>query len=196
LLARYGVAVADYETVRTPAEALRAASRIGYPVALKMASGLHKTERGGVRLGLNDAAALQDAFNSMDAEEYIVQKIVPAGQEVILGVKRDAEFGPVLLFGLGGIFVELMRGTVIRVLPVDERAAAQMVDEGRTGALLRGFRGRPPADRESLIGCIVVLSRLVGDHPEITNMDINPLIVLEEGKGCVAVDAKIEYRSL
>ena len=196
LLARYGVVVADYETVRTPAEALRAASRIGYPVALKMAYGLHKTERGGVRLGLNDMVALQDVFSSMDAEEYIVQKIVPARQEVILGVKRDVEFGPVLLFGLGGIFVELMRDTVIRVLPVDERAAAQMVDEGRAGALLRGFRGRPPADRESLIGCIVALSRLVGDHPEITNLDINPLIVLEEGKGCVAVDAKIEYRSL
>ena len=194
LLARYGLPVADYAVVRTPVEALRAASRIGYPVALKMAYGLHKTEKGGVRLGLKDATALQDAFSSMKAEEYLVQKMAPAGQEVILGVKRDAEFGPVLLFGLGGIFVELMRETVIRVLPVDEAIAGGMVDEGKAGTLLRGFRGRLPADRENLTRCMVALSRLVSDHPEIINLDINPLIVLEEGKGCVAVDAKIECR--
>ncbi len=194
LLMRYGLRVADYAVVRTLAEARLAASRMGYPVALKMTHGLHKTEKGGVRLGLKDAAALQDAFGSIEAEEYLLQKMAPAGQEVILGVKRDAEFGPVLLFGLGGIFVELMRDTVIRVLPVDKTVAGRMIDEGKAGALLRGFRGRPPADRESLTGCIVALSRLVSEHPEIINVDINPLIVLEEGKGCVAVDAKIKYR--
>ena len=194
LLMRYGLRVADYAVVRTLAEARLAASRIGYPVALKMTHGLHKTEKGGVRLGLKDAAALQDAFGSMETEEYLLQKMAPTGQEVILGVKRDAEFGPVLLFGLGGILVELMRDTVIRVLPVDKTVAGRMIDEGKAGALLRGFRDRPPADRESLTGCIVALSRLVSDHPEIINVDINPLIALGEGKGCVAVDAKIEYR--
>jgi acetyltransferase len=195
LLASYALPVADYALVRTPAEALHAASRIGYPVTLKMAYGLHKTEKGGVRLGLKDAVALQDAFDSMEAEEYIVQKMAPVGQEVILGVKRDAEFGPLLLFGLGGIFVELMREVVIRVLPVDERVARLMLDEGRAGVLLGAFRGRPPADRESLIKCIVTLSRLVSEHPEIITVDINPIIVLEEGKGCLVVDANIEYRS-
>jgi acetyltransferase len=121
--------------------------------------------------------------------------MAPVGQEVILGVKRDAEFGPLLLFGLGGIFVELMREVVIRVLPVDERVARLMLDEGRAGVLLGAFRGRPPADRESLIKCIVTLSRLVSEHPEIITVDINPIIVLEEGKGCLVVDANIEYRS-
>ena len=191
LLARYGLPVADYAIVRTLEDALTAAGRIGYPVALKMAYGLHKTEKGGVRLGLRDAEAVRNGFSSMKAEEYIVQKMAPAGQEVILGMKRDAEFGPVFLFGLGGIFVELMRETVIRLLPVDERAAREMVDESKAGLLLGGFRGRPPAGRESLIRCIVALSRLVGEHPEITNLDINPLIVLEDGNGCVAVDAKV-----
>jgi hypothetical protein len=114
---------------------------------------------------------------------------------VILGVKRDAEFGPVLLFGLGGIFVELIRETAIRVLPVDEHAAGLMIDEGKAGAMLRGFRGTEPADRESLITCIVALSQLISEHPEIINLDINPLIVLQAGEGCVVVDAKIEYRS-
>jgi acetate---CoA ligase (ADP-forming) len=191
LLARYGLPVADYAVVRTLEEALDAAGRVGYPVALKMACGLHKTEKGGVRLDLRDAEAVHNGFSSMKAEEYIVQKMAPAGQEVILGVKRDAEFGPVLLFGLGGIFVELMRETVIRLLPVDERVAREMVGESKAGVLLGGFRGRPAADRESLIRCIVALSRLVEDHPEITNLDINPLIVLEDGKSCVAVDAKV-----
>jgi len=157
-----------------------------------MADDLHKTEKGGVRLDLKDAAALQEAFTGMQGESFVVQKMSPAGQEVILGVKRDAEFGPVLLFGLGGTLVELMRDIVIRVLPIDEYEAERMVDECKGAPLLRGFRGAPPADRENLVRCMIALSRLACDHPDINTIDVNPLIVLGKGKGCLAVDAKIE----
>ena len=192
LLSHYGLPVADYGIVRSIGEALREANRIGYPVAFKMADDLHKTEKGGVRLDLKDAAALQEAFTGMQGESFVVQKMSPAGQEVILGVKRDAEFGPVLLFGLGGTLVELMRDIVIRVLPIDEYEAERMVDECKGAPLLRGFRGAPPADRENLVRCMIALSRLACDHPDINTIDVNPLIVLGKGKGCLAVDAKIE----
>ncbi len=111
---------------------------------------------------------------------------------MIIGGKRDREFGPVILFGLGGIFVEIYKDTALRVAPIDEAIAEEMIGEIKGSALLKGFRGLKPADFQVLVKTLVNVSNLLMDHPEITNLDINPLIVLEKGKGCVAVDVKMQ----
>ncbi len=194
LLERAGLPVAPFGTAATEEEALAAAERVGWPVALKVSFPplLHKTEADGVRLGLGNAEELVRAFRSMKGEEFLVQKMVPPGREVIVGGKRDPEFGPVVLFGLGGIFVEAFRDVALRVAPLDEEEAERMIGEIRGAVLLDGFRGMPPADRKVLIRALVAVSRLLMDHPEIVNLDINPLIVGPDGSGVTVVDGKIE----
>jgi len=195
LLRSYGIPAADYAIVRTFEEAVAAAKNIGYPVAFKIASPeiLHKTERGGVTLNVMDDAGLERAFHNMKAESFLIQKMSPSGHEVIIGGKADPEFGPVILFGLGGIFVEVYKDVAIRIAPVDENIAEEMINEIRGAGILKGFRGQPSADWKALVKVLVNASRLLTEHPEIVNLDINPLIVFEHGKGCVAVDAKIGF---
>ncbi|MCX5810184.1 MAG: acetate--CoA ligase family protein [Proteobacteria bacterium] len=195
LIKSFQLPVADYAVVKGLEEGIDAAQSIGYPVALKVASShiLHKTEKGGVKLDLKDKKEFQDAFLIMDTEEYLVQKMFLRGYEVFIGGKNDPEFGPVILFGLGGIFVEVYKEIAIRVLPIDENTAKEMVKEVKGASILQGYRGMPPADMRSLTACLVSVSRLLSKHSEIVNLDINPLIVMEEGKGCVVVDANIEY---
>ena len=194
LLQSYDIPVPDYAFVRSREEATEAARRIGYPVALKQVSPylLHKTESNGVQLSLTDDDALACAFDTMRAEEYLVQKMVPRGYETIIGSKADAEFGQVILFGMGGVLTEVFKDITIRVLPIDEMGAAEMIDETKAAILLHGYRGQPAADIKALISCLVRVSRLLSDHPEIVTLDINPLIVFSKGGGCVAVDARIE----
>ena len=194
MLKSYRIPVVDYRSVKTAEEGQRAAEEIGYPVVLKIASPniLHKTEAKGVRLNIGSAGELEAAFKEMEGEEFLIQKMAPAGQEVIIGGKKDPEFGPVILFGLGGVFVEVLKDVALRVAPVDEKEAEKMIGEIKGAQLLKGFRGKPPADKEALIKCLVNVSRLLIDNPEIKNLDINPLIIWEKGKGCLAVDAKIE----
>jgi acyl-CoA synthetase (NDP forming) len=153
---------------------------------------LHKTEQGGVVLNIRNALDLRKAIKIINAEAYLIQKMAPAGIEVIIGGKKDREFGSVILFGLGGIFVEVFKGTTIRVAPVDTETAQEMIDSTKGSALLKGFRGSKSCDTEVLAHVIVNVSNLLMDHPEITSLDINPLIVLEKGKGCVAVDVKMQ----
>lgn len=194
LLKSCRIPVVDYRSVKTAEEGLRAAEEIGYPVVLKIASPniLHKTEAKGVKLNIGSAEELETAFKEMEGEEFLIQKMAPEGQEMIIGGKKDPEFGPVILFGLGGVFVEVLKDVALRVAPVDEGEAERMIEEIKGARLLKGFRGSPPVDKEALIKCLVNVSRLLIDHPEIKNLDINPLIVYEKGKGCLAVDAKIE----
>jgi acetate---CoA ligase (ADP-forming) len=194
LLLSYRVPMPEYALVRTRKEAVEAARRIGYPVALKVASPflLHKTENKGVQLNLTGESALAKALKEMQAEEYLVQKMISTGYETIVGGKRDPEFGPVILFGLGGIFAELFRDAAIRIAPIDQAVAVDMVEETRAAIILRGYRGKPPADLNALFSCMTSISRLLADHPEIITLDVNPLIVLADGNGCVAVDARIE----
>lgn len=193
LLKKYGVPVADYSIVRTIDEAIPAAQRIGYPVAVKTASPevLHKTENQGVVLDVSGDHALEKTIQGIASGPFLVQKMAPVGAEVIVGGKRDPEFGPVVLFGLGGIFAEVFKDTIIRVAPIDEVIAAGMVEGIRGSAVLKGFRGQKPRDVRALVEVLVHVSTLLVDHPEIASLDINPLIVLEEGKGCLAVDVKI-----
>ena len=194
LLERYGLPVAAYALAASAQEVVRAAERLGYPLAVKIASPnlLHKTEKGGVALDLKDAKAVRQAISRMEAERYLVQKMAPPGYEVIVGGRQDREFGPVVVFGLGGIFVELLRDTSIRVAPIDGKTARDMIAQVKGAAILRGFRGKPPADIEGLSGILVALSRLLAGNASIRNIDINPVIAGQRGTGCTIVDAKIE----
>ncbi|MFH0974398.1 MAG: acetate--CoA ligase family protein [Spirochaetota bacterium] len=194
LLALTGLPVADYRVVRDVKEGVKAASEIGYPVAVKIAEPnvLHKTEEQGVKLNIADAAELERIINDMNGEEFLIQKMAGTGLEVIIGGKQDNEFGPIILFGLGGIFVEVMKDVAIRVAPVEDYDAESMIADTHGARLLEGFRGQPPADKAALKKCLMTISRLLYDHLEITNLDINPMIVHNDGMGCVIVDAKIE----
>lgn len=194
LLASRGLPVAAYRLAGSPAEAGAAADSLGYPVAVKMAMPnlLHKTEEGGVALDLEDGDAVKQAAGRMKAEQYLIQEMAPPGYEVIVGGKRDREFGPVVLFGLGGVFVELLGDTSIRVAPIGPQTARDMIEEVKAAAVLRGFRGKPPADTEALAGILVAVSGLIAENSAVLNIDMNPVIVGEKGKGCTIVDAKIE----
>ncbi len=194
LLGSYGVPHADAAVVLTADEAARAARRLRYPVALKTADPgvLHKTERGGVTLGIRSEAELRKAFKAMKAGRCLIQKMAPEGTEVIIGARRDSEFGHVVLFGLGGIFVELLKDTAMRVAPLTAKEAESMVRDIRSAGVLNGFRGRGPLDVKALGRCIAGVSKLLADHPEIAGIDINPLILYGKAQGCLAVDAKIE----
>jgi acetyltransferase len=194
LLRQYGLPVADYEVAHNLQDCRKAARRIGYPVALKTASSqiLHKTEKGAVRLNVASEEELKAALKEMETETYIVQEMAQPGHEVIIGSKRDPAFGQVLIFGMGGIYAELFKDIAVRMVPVDVKVARKMITEIRGSAILKGYRGKPPSDLDAVAGCIDGLSRMLTDHPEIVNLDINPLIAYEKGKKCVIVDAKIE----
>jgi acetyltransferase len=190
----YGVPVVDYEMVRNVQEAIAAARKLGYPVVLKQAEPavLHKTEAGVVRLGIGSEEELLRALSEMPADLYILQRQAPPGIETIIGGKRDAEFGPVVVFGLGGIFVEVLKDVTMRVAPIDQVTAHEMIEEIKGAALLKGVRGVEPADVEALAGAISVVSKLLADHPEIESLDINPLVVFGSGQGASALDIKME----
>jgi acetyltransferase len=193
LLKASGLSVADYAVVSSLEEAMEAAVRVGYPIALKIASPamLHKTEKAGVRLDLRDAPSLERAFSQMRADQYLIQRMV-RGCETILGAKRDPQFGPVVIFGMGGILVELFDDVAVRVAPLDERITMEMMNEIKGFAILNGYRGGPALDKRALSNALLSVSNLLLEHPEIVNLDINPLIILEEGKGAFLVDAKME----
>jgi succinyl-CoA synthetase beta subunit len=156
---------------------------------------LHKTEKGAVVLNIAGEQELRKAFRAMKARRCLVQKMAPAGTEVIIGARKDNEFGHVVLFGLGGIFVELLKDTAMRVVPIAAKEAESMVLDIRAAGLLKGFRGRGALDVKALARCIAGISKMLVDHPEICNIDINPLILYGKGQGCIAVDAKIEVIS-
>jgi acetyltransferase len=194
LLRQYGLPLTDYEIARNFQACRKAAHRLGYPVALKTASSrtLHKTEKGGVRLNITSDMLLKDAFNGLKAEVYMVQKMADSGYELIIGSKRDPAFGQVIIFGMGGIYAELLKDISVGMVPVSAKDATEMIGEIQGSAILKGYRGNPPCDLRALAECIVQVSHLLSDHPEIVNLDINPLIAYEKGKGCVIVDAKIQ----
>lgn len=193
VLSDYDLPVAAYRVVCDDDEALEAASAIGYPVALKTAEPdvVHKTEAGGVRLNIGTPDELKREFHTLKADRVLIQKMVDDGHEVFIGGKHDPEFGPVILFGMGGIFVEALHDVVIRVAPITEREAREMIEKVPGSQVLKGFRGGLRADMNSLTRCLVRVSRLLYKRPEIQQLDINPLVVRREGQGCQVVDAKI-----
>ncbi len=208
LLAAYGVPSSPQELARSAEEAVEAAERIGYPVAVKLAAVeiQHKTDVGGVRLGLPDASAVADAFHQVMAsagrccpqvvpEGVMVQAMVRQGVEVILGLLRDPEFGPVVVFGSGGVLVELLQDSAVGLAPLSAADALAMVRQTRGARLLEGFRGRPPSDVEALVDSLVRLSQLGADLGDrLAALEVNPLIVLPRGQGVSAVDLLVEAR--
>jgi acetyltransferase len=185
-------------------KATEAAEKIGFPVALKIASPdiLHKFDYGGVKLHLKNKGEvrracheiLQDVLSKKpDAQisGVIVEEMAQSGKEVILGMNRDPQFGPILMFGMGGIYVEALEDVSFRLAPIRELTAVQMIKRTKTYKILEGFRGGPVYDIQAIADCLKRLSQLVMDFEEIRELDINPLVVYEKGKGCAIVDARI-----
>lgn len=204
ILQAYNFPIPPSRLGATPDEAIAAAEEMGYPVVLKIASPdiLHKTDVGGVRLNLRSPGDVRDAFDLIvyRASRYVpgariwgclVQKMVPPGREVLIGISRDPQFGPLVAFGLGGIYVEALKDVVFRVAPFGPEEAAEMIREIRSYPLLEGVRGEPPADHTALVDALCRVSQLVTDFPEIAELDINPLIVYEEGRGAIALDMRL-----
>ena len=197
LLRGFGIPTVDARRVLDVEGALTAAAHIGYPVALKVGSAdvVHKTDVGGVELDLPSSEAVQRAFDDMrsrfgdEMHGAVVQRMAPAGLEVIVGVTQDPLFGPLLLFGLGGVTSELLADRALRILPVTDQDAHDLVRSLRTSPLLFGYRGSPPLDVAALEDLIVRVGRLASEVPEIAEMDLNPVIVYKHG--VVAVDAKV-----
>jgi acetyl coenzyme A synthetase (ADP forming)-like protein len=188
----------------TPDEAVALAGKIGYPVAVKLASRriIHKTEIGGVHLNLMDERAVRDAFGSIRTrlaqagqleamEGVLVQPMVTGGVEVMVGVTHDPLFGPLIAFGLGGIHVEILGDVQFRITPLTDRDATEMVRGIKGYRLLTGYRGHPAADVEAIEDVLLRISRLVEEIPEISELDLNPIFALPPGQGCRIVDARI-----
>ncbi len=205
ILLAYGLKAPDSRLAATPAEAIELAAEIGFPVVLKIASPdiLHKTDVGGVKVGLRNAEEVRDAFELMTyrAERYLpearlwgcqVQEMAPpGGVEVLVGMNRDPQFGPLVTFGLGGIYVEILKDVTFRVAPFTVRDAENMLGEIRAHALLDGVRGQPPVDKDAIKDALLRIGQLVSDFPEITELDINPLIVYPKGQGAIAIDMRL-----
>lgn len=208
ILTAYGIRVPRSKLCPNAEEAVAFATEIGYPVVMKIASPdiLHKTDVGGVRIGLESPTDVRDAFDLMvyRAQKYqpqaqiwgcLVQEQVRGGKEIITGMNRDPQFGPLVMFGLGGIYVEVLKDVSFRIAPFDHKEATAMLREIRSFGLLQGVRGEPPADLEAVADTLLRLSQLVTDFPEIVEMDINPLMVFEKGRGAMAVDMRLVLKS-
>lgn len=205
ILTAYGMKIPVSELAATPDEAVETANQIGYPVVLKIASPdiLHKTDVGGVKVGLSNAEEVRDAFELMvyRAQRYLpqahlwgclVQQMVPSGGlEVLVGMNRDPQFGPLVTFGLGGIYVETLKDVTFRIAPFAIQSAEKMLSEIRARALLDGVRGEPPVDKEAIVDTLLRIGQLVQDFPEIVELDINPLMVYPEGMGAIAIDMRL-----
>ena len=197
----YGISVAPWEVAHDPDEAVLSAQRLGLPVALKILSSelVHKTDAGGVALGLDEPSAVKRTAETMLSQlvvhpsieqpaSLMVQQMVQNGIEVILGGKRDPTFGPVVMFGLGGILVEIFDDVAFRVAPLTRADALTMIDEVRGSRLLRGFRGEAAINQEALVQALLSLSQLLVENPRISEVDINPMILTEDR--AIAVDAR------
>jgi len=203
-LEHYGIPIVPSIRAATPQEVKAAAARLGAPVAIKVIAGQlsHKSDVGGVQLDLRDPPEAAQAFQTMTAriqhahpdaqmDGVLVQPMVTGGHELILGGRQDAQFGPVVLVGIGGIFVEILEQVSLRVAPISRREALAMLEELQGASILMGARGHQPADIQAVVDALLRVSQLLCDFPEIQELDINPLRVHSETKGCQALDARI-----
>lgn len=199
LLSSYGIPTNVVYRTKTKIHAVEIAEKIGYPVVLKVLSPyiIHKSNVGGVRLNLNTAQEVEEAYEQIlknakkiDENAIIsVQKMAQPGTEVIVGTIKHDIFGQLIMFGLGGVLTELYEDVSFRLIPINERDAKDMINSVKASSLLKGYRGNSPGDIESLIKVLLKVSNIIQDFPIIKEIDINPLIVYE--KGLVAVDARI-----
>ena len=204
ILEAYGMPIPRSELAENADKAIEMANDIGYPIVLKIASPdiLHKTDVGGVKVGLQNDEQLRDAFDLMvyRANRYLpeariwgclVQEMLPQGLEVLVGMNRDPQFGPLVTFGLGGIYVETLKDVTFRIAPFTQTDAETMLKEIRASALLDGVRGKPAVDKTAIVDTLLRIGQLVQDFPEILELDINPLMVFSKDQGAIAIDMRL-----
>ena len=204
VLAAYGIPIVSHQICRHLDEILNAAQQLGYPVVLKISSAevIHKSDIGGVQLHLRNESDLGIAFHKLTMQlqarnippekiQYLVQRMITGGREVLLGINSTPAFGSIIAFGLGGIYVEALKDIALRVTPLTREDAHDMVQSIRGLAILQGKRGEPPVAFEKLYESILRLSQLAQDFPEIVEMDINPFLLFAEAEKCAAVDVRM-----
>ena len=209
ILRCYGFPLLKSCVVKDASEIGMAIENIGLPVAMKIDSPdiIHKSDAGGVRLKIKSIEHAKKTFEEIigNVREYkpaaringvLIEEMARGGVEVILGATRDPQFGPMCMFGLGGVFVKAMKDVTFRLAPMWEVSAENMIRSIKAYKVLQGIRGNPPADIEAIKLCILRLSQMVSDHPEISELDINPLIVYPEGQGCIVADSRILLRQI
>ena len=201
LIEAYGIELPEQRTSKSLESALEASNQIGYPVVMKLIAKdhSHKSDIGGVQINLRDDEEVKNAWNKINEaaknakskmDGVLIQKMLQDGQEVIIGIKQDEQFGPLVLFGTGGTDVELYKDVQTAIAPLSESEATQLIDSTIAGKKLKGWRNLPPADIQEVKRALISMSRLAVNHPEIKEMEMNPLYVLEEGKGAFAVDIR------
>jgi acyl-CoA synthetase (NDP forming) len=202
ILKQAGIPVVETRLAKTPKEAVSLSQKMGFPVALKITSPdvIHKSDSGGVKLSLNNATQVKKAYDEIlkkvskqypDAVVHgvSVQKMIRPGTEVIVGTTQDPQFGPVIMFGLGGIFVEVLKDVSFRIVPINQRDAQEMIQETKGYPLLQGYRGKEPANIPVLVEMILKVSKFVEENPQIKELELNPIFAYSDG--AVAVDARI-----
>jgi len=198
----YEIPVTSFKLAKNEAEAVKFAEEIGYPIVLKIVSPdiIHKSDVGGVIVDLKSAKDVRNAYKQIieNVKRHkpkakivglLVQEMVPSSTEVIVGAIKDPQFGPAVMFGLGGIFVEVLKDVTFRVAPITEDEAQEMITEVKAYPLLKGYRNTPPVDIDAITKILLNTSRLVMEHQEIKELDLNPIMVYE--KGAKTVDARI-----
>jgi acyl-CoA synthetase (NDP forming) len=202
ILKQIGIPVVETKLATNLKEVVSISQRFGFPVVLKITSSdvVHKTDAGGVKLDLKNISEVKKAYHDIlnsAKKKYpralihgiSVQKMAPPGTEVIIGTSKDPQFGPVIMFGLGGIFVEVLKDVSFRIIPVGRKDAQEMIQEIKGFALLRGFRGREPANISALVGMILKISKFIDENPQIREMELNPVLAYKDK--ALAVDARI-----
>jgi acyl-CoA synthetase (NDP forming) len=202
LLEEYGITVPAFRLIKSEQDIKEINEFLGYPVVMKIVSPdiIHKSEAGGVKIGIPDEEHARKAYQDIlsKVKEYnnkaqingiITYQMCPASTEVIIGMMQDPHFGPVIMFGLGGIFVEVLKDISFRILPIKERDAEEMISEIKGYSILKGVRGEPPKDLSAIKEVLIRLSTLVMENPEIQEIDLNPILVYE--KGVQVVDARM-----
>jgi len=202
LLGQSGINVNDTRLAISPAEAVSLGRQLGFPVVLKIASPdiIHKTDSGGIRLGLETPEQVEQAYNEITEAAgqkhpgarihgVSVQKMAAPGVEVIIGMSKDPQFGPVLMFGLGGVWVEILEDISLRVIPVTRRDVREMIKEIKGYRMLTGYRGQPPVDEAKLEDMLLAVADFVTQSPIVKELDLNPVIAYNDG--AIAVDARV-----
>ncbi len=209
IMKEYGIPIPPYATAATVDEAVEKSKEVGFPVVLKILSKdvLHKSDAGGVKLNLKNEEDVRKAFGEImeNAKKYgqkkgidvdlsrgvFITDFAEQGTEVIVGVTLDPQFGHALMFGLGGIFVEVLKDVTFRLIPMEEIDAREMIYEIKAAKILEGVRGQAPRDVDALVEIIMKVSKMIQENPEIIELDCNPAFLYEKGKGALVVDARI-----
>jgi acetyltransferase len=204
ILRAYGLNLVPGDMAKDASSAAELAEKIGFPVVTKVVSPqiFHKSDKGGITLGLKTAEEVRNAVTDTEMKikravpdavitGYLVEKMAPMGLEVIVGMKHDPAFGPMMMFGSGGVMVELFKDVAFGIAPLTPNQALDMVESTKAGVLLKGYRGSPEYDVEAVVEIIGRLSQVVLDHPSILEIEINPLLVLQKGKGALVLDARM-----